>query len=229
MLRISRWAERDPLSAAAWVEKTTHGELRGKLLKVVAASFAESDLQASIAWAEGLDAASEREAVLREITRQAAVSDPRAALEIAGRITDGKQCREAVLECLREWARHDPLQAAEYAGRLPGPVSRDEALASVASARASSDPAGAATLAVREIRDEAAFFRALPALLSEAAKSDPTLMEEWVRSFADGPVKELARAELARIRRGLHPSPASLPGEAVEDRTSLPNQTKKQP
>jgi hypothetical protein len=106
---------------------------------------------------------------------------------------------------------------------LPDAMARQSALAEIATTQAASDPTAAATLAVENIADDEILTRAILGVVSEAYGNDPDLVREWIDRFPQGPMRDAARAEFNRASQKLLPSPASLPGEDIEDRSPAPS------
>lgn len=221
ILLTSRWADHDPQTAAEWGGKVENMKFRRALLAVVAESWASRDLTASTAWARGIEDQGTRDEMLARLASHAGASEPEFAIGLAGELQDPVRRSESIQSVLGQWALKDPGAAAIWSSGLADPALRFEALQTVAATWASDDPSAAATLAIEGIPDEDALSRALPGILTGAARTDLPLMREWLQTFDEGRLKDLARAELTRIERDLPPAPASLPGEGVEERTPV--------
>lgn len=231
-LKVEGLASEDPRSTARRVASVREDRTRHTLLSIVAHTWAEADHHEALKWAESLDDADDRHHVIAEIARWASSSDPQLALHIAAKLPDSSKRAALIRDCLHQWAMDDPEAAAEWARLASDPADRTAAVATVACTWARHDPGAAITLAIENIPGEAALADALPGLIAEAAITDLPMLREWLHSFAEGPLKDLTRAELTRIERNLPPSPASLPGEGEEERTparSSANPTKNNP
>ena len=231
-LSIDHLAADNLQAAASKAQSFPDRSYRRACLSIIAHTWAEQDHHQALTWAESLDDERDRHHVLTEIANGASASDPHLALRIAAQLPDPSSREALIRTCLHQWAMKDPRAAAGWAKTAPTP---SDAAATVATTWARQDPGAAITFAIEHIASEAAFAQMLPLLISEAAHSDLPMLREWLHSFDEGSLKDLARAELTRLERDLPPAPASLPGEGDEDRTPKrasakpTNQTREKP
>jgi hypothetical protein len=99
---LSRWAERDPVAAAAWIEANDPGKEADDGIVTVS-------LQSSLA-----------------------ISSPETALRWAGLIIDRSKRTNAQQAILTQWASRSPAAARQYAESLSNPDDRSAALAILA-------------------------------------------------------------------------------------------------
>ena len=189
---FSRWAERDPASAAArlgQLANTTPGDSPAwnTLIGQVAAQWARTDLNHALAWTSSLPEGVTKSQAMVQISYQWAAADPRAAAAYAAQRYD----MELLNAVAATWTASDPKSAADWASGLPEAEGQFTAMATTAAVWAQEDPAAAAayasSLPAGEARD-----RALVAVASALSYSDPSEAAKWAEQFGEGTARAQA-------------------------------------
>jgi hypothetical protein len=181
----------DITAAASAVEELPLWASREEALFQVARAWAVTDPAAAAAWASRLSDAAERQAVFHHVCIAIAAADPALALELAG---EDPALREQLLQLL---AVKDPDAALLWARKQTDAAIRESAFAAVALRHAEAMPEAAARLVAEHLppgplQDETAL-----AVLHQWILRDPTGARAWVEIFPEGPLLEIAEAELA--------------------------------
>ncbi|MCW1926119.1 hypothetical protein OKA05_26405 [Luteolibacter arcticus] len=212
-----RWAEADPVGAAAWIDTLPETKSRRHLIAAVAAGWAAHDAPAAIAWARHFTLPADREAALARLPRVLVSHHPLLALELADELDRADLTRE----CFRDWAHRDPASAARHALTIPASPERSSALLEISREWSKQAPLAAAEFAVEAMNGGEDADHLLLAVFSHAGVSDLPMLRQWIDRFPPDTLKDLSQAELTRIERLLPTSPANLPGEDEENRTPL--------
>ena len=219
---MRRWAEIDPVQAAAWSAAVVDGSSRGALMKQVALAWASSDLQAAALWVSSLLADSQSADATLAFAYEAARTDPLSALEIAGRLDPSPDRDAALVHALSQWAVTDFTLARAWVCALPNSDLRQRLVAVVSVAAGHENLQPAAELAVTQLEPGVEQDRAAVSIVQKWAQTSPEVAAAWVVQFPDNPLRATAAENLAAIWSVRDPQAAahwiaSLPAGTFRD------------
>lgn len=221
-LLLRRWAERNPVAAAAWVDQLPEGALRREAIQHVAIVWANADLAGALQWVQHLSSGEAKQSALLNIGYEAARSAPLESLQVAVELPAGRNRDELLAHAASQWAASAPAAAAEWAGRIPDAGLRGQILARIATAWAELDPTAAAGLVTTALPAGSVQDRAVTAVVQRWAQQSPEAAANWVEQFPEIPLRETVVQNLIATWGNHNPaSPAvwlrRLPGGSLRD------------
>jgi hypothetical protein len=116
---VQRWAQSDPIAAAAWVRGFPEGPLRSAAVENIAKLWADKDARPAGEWLNSLPPGESRNSAIRAYSEQIAPFSPRQAAVWAGTISD-PQMRIAQLETIAKiWMESDSAAARAWVSQIP--------------------------------------------------------------------------------------------------------------
>jgi len=190
----------DPAAMKRLVEHYPAGLIREQLLRRTAHTWSAVDLQGAIAWAKGVNEDGERLDAATEIVSQVGQSNPGHAIEVADVLGVGRN--DGTVEHIAHlWANQNLQAALDWtAGQPPGPQ-RDQILARVVTVEAERSPADAANTVLQQMSPGPAQSNAIAPIIREWSIRDTAAASAWIQDLPQGPVRDVANSELARIVR----------------------------
>lgn len=173
---------------------------RMETLKSQAVALADTDWQKAVGWARKIEEPAERDAVLLQLAYECAADAPEEALKLSRELPPSNERDALVRHAVLQWASKDPDRAAEWARQIEGATLRDQALAAVAIGAASEHPVEAAKLATNELPPGRTQENAIISIVQRWAQTDPAAASQWVETFPDGDLKQVALENLAQAK-----------------------------
>jgi hypothetical protein len=196
---IAQWAEREPASAAAWVEGNLAGSVRQGALQSLAAIWADKDSSAAAEWARHLSRSDEREAVMVTLAYESMDRNPLGAFVLAGELSADGTRDDLLIHAASAWATMEPQKAAEWANQIPDATFRQRALAGIATAWSDTDPVAAAKLAVGSLPAGRAQDDAVIGILQRWVQKDSEQAAAWAATFPEGKLRETALETVVKL------------------------------
>ncbi|MGN6552907.1 MAG: hypothetical protein ACTHLW_04210 [Verrucomicrobiota bacterium] len=200
---ITRWAESEPVAAAAWAEKLPLDQERMEMLSDVATAWANQDLAAAAEWVQQWPDPNERQAGLTTVAYEAAREQPVEALRLATTLAAGRSRDDLIVRAAAQWASSAPESAAQWAQKIPDSNLSRRLLASIAAEWGNRDPVAAATFALRALPPGRNQDDAVMGIVLRWMQENPLSAEEWVRQFPEG---KLRRTALSAIQTQVNAS-----------------------
>jgi len=221
-LLLRRWAERNPVAAAAWADQLPEGALRREAIQHVAIVWANAELTGALQWVQQMSNGETKQTALLNIGYEAARTTPFEALQVAVELPSSRPRDELLAHAASQWAATAPAAAAEWAGRIPDAGLREQILARIAMAWAELDPTAAAGLVTTALAAGGVQDRAVTAVVQRWAQQSPEAAANWVEQFPEIPLRETVVQNL--IATWGNETPASpavwlrrLPGGPLRD------------
>jgi len=199
LLLLRRWAESDPVTAAAWTSQMPENPGRRAALEQVAIAWANIDLSAAAAWVQALPEGDSKQAATFALAYEAAPTEPVTALELASTLPATRERDDLLVHAISQWAGTDSATASAWAMQVADPTLRERLVAAVAVASAEADGAGAATLAANALGAGEEQNRAAVSIVQRWAQTSPQAAAAWVAQFPDIPSRAVAVENLLAI------------------------------
>lgn len=113
---LMNWANSDPHSAAAWLEKQDDGQMHPHALMMIASSYAERDPSQALRWAATLSGENSQ-VVMSQVIQRIAHDDPERAGSMIGQMDDGPHRESAIAAIAQMWAQWDPRAALAWVAK----------------------------------------------------------------------------------------------------------------
>jgi hypothetical protein len=199
VLLTRKWADRDPLSAAAWAVQLSGDPFHSEALRQVAVVWAGQDLTAAMDWAKALPEGLNKESTLIGLAYEAARSEPLAGVELIRALPPAADRDDLLVYALAQWAASDWRQALEWAGQVSDSSLRERMLSEVALATAEQDGAAAAALVVGSLASGPQQDRAAVAVAQRWVQGAPSEVAAWVAQFPEGSTRDAALENVAQV------------------------------
>ncbi len=196
---LRRWAEADPLAAAAFAVTLPDGIFRRTLLDQAVLAWMENDWNAATEWARGSAAGPDRDRLLQLVAEETIRIEPVESLRLATQINPSVERDDLIRHAAMEWAGQDVRAAQQWARQIDDPALRSQVLAAVAVAWADQDAPAAATLAVRDLPPGRTQDDAVVSILNRWVQFDADAAAAWVNQFPAGQLKQAARDSVLAI------------------------------
>ncbi len=194
----SELAKRDPLQAAALLEKIPFGSPRTELLGKVAENLFSLDAEAGKNWLFGLDDADQKKAMIA-CSSHWAKSNPEEAANFGAELT-GLPQEEFLTKVFRVWGLTDPAAAVTWAQDSGKNLPLDS-LQELFNSWASSNLQEAAGH-IQNVRDDVLRTRLLKSVAVEWALTDPQAAAEFAVALPDAQQRLEAVSKVARVWAG---------------------------
>jgi hypothetical protein len=120
-----RFAESDPVGAAAWVDLLPPGSARGQAIERVADRWARRDPKAAGDWVARHAGEKEANDAGRRVAIRMAEADPNQAMQWTASLPDGDVRNTAQRAAMSKWAQQNAEGAADWINRLPSDYNAD--------------------------------------------------------------------------------------------------------
>jgi hypothetical protein len=131
---------RGTVSAAAWAENLSPGEMRSSAIGRVAQDYARNDPAQAAAWATQFVDTDDGRRVVSAISREWASRDGAAAVNWLQSLESSPSTSKAYYSAFEGWAARDPLAASTYLVEMAQSPSRDQAINGLVSRHRWEDP-----------------------------------------------------------------------------------------
>lgn len=197
------------------VAGTPRGPMRDCLLRVLATAWASRDAVAALAWTARLPDKRERDEAYDHVLSSLAEAEPARAVRLAAAQTEAEEAERTarVERLIQSWARLDFPDSREWVLSQPAGEQRNRWTARIAAVQAINSPQDAARFALEQIPDGPIQEEAVISVVYSWAERDPSAAQEWVRSFASGPLRARALNEV----QGLAATPSTQQPAATEE------------
>jgi len=199
LLLVDRWAQRDPMAAAAWVSRLGESPPSRAMVKQVAVAWANTDLTAAASWLRALPEGEGRQIATIGLAYEAARTEPLTALDLAVALPPTRERDDLLVHAVSQWAGVDASVAADWTLKVPDPILRQRLVASVAIALAGQDPVAAVALAVNGLAAGDEQDRAAVSIVQRWAQQSPQTAASWVAQFPEIPSRDPAMQNLFSI------------------------------
>jgi hypothetical protein len=196
---VRRWAENEPLAAAAWALELRHMPVAELASREVAWAWSESDLGSALAWARRIPNLDQREVVLLALGYEAARQDPAQATEIASELRPGPERQDLLVYATGQWAGLRPEEALGWLWGADQGRADPAALAVVAVGASESVPELSLRMAIEKLSAGERQNRSVIAILQRWAQQDPESAADWVARFPTEPLGRIAVRNLVDI------------------------------
>ena len=178
----SKWARRDPNSAASFAASLPPSQKRDHMINGVATAWASTDPNGALGWAHDLgDTRLRREAVSNVISSIAA-EDPEEALSLVD--NEPRHDQQGLRQrALGEWFNSDHEAAMAWINDRPNEAERLRLFYGSAYQLVWEDPEGAYKL-VRELPDGEQKINFMSRILSQWSWNDPDAGLDWLKTFS---------------------------------------------
>lgn len=193
------WTKNSPRQTARWAESLPHGKARNEALLQVALAWFAEDPQAAWDWVSAWEIGNTRESTLTSLAYELCHQDPAAAFEKSFSLAEGLSRTQLIEHTMAEWAHHNPSSALAQAEKIENLASRQAAIASLATSWAETNPSAAATLAIQSLPPGPTQDRTIAAIVQRWAQQDPHAVQQWVKTFPDGQVKQNALEHIEQL------------------------------
>ena len=199
---FSDWTSRDAAGAAGFVLTVGNEDLRKECILRVMQTWAAQAPKAALSWAQQAAFATppEREMAMCMACTQVSRSDPQRALGLASDFHLDESAEGLVEGLTTRWAEDDLPAAREWAVSQPAGFLRDSLIESLALVLLADDPVEAARLVLSQTPAGEAQNKTIVDLVSQMALEKPDEAQRWVESFPQGPLRDRAWEQLARVR-----------------------------
>jgi hypothetical protein len=204
---VTALLEKDPRSAAAWINELPPGETRSWAMENLGGPWAKIDPQAAVTWAKSLtgDGAS---GTMQEVCYQWSVQDPRTALAYAQSLSASDDWRGSIFFwAVGQWAIDDADAAGNWVINLPASQEKDDAAGQLISNWSEYDPVAAAAFVPR-LPDGPDRQGAIGPVAEAWAASDPDQTEQWVMQQPPGNGRDDAVKTVSNALAGSNPAHA---------------------
>ena len=201
---IRQWAEKDPRSATGWINQMPTGSDRQEALAAAANAWAGQDFVGAITWAKQLPGSDDRQKALEATADEASYDHPVEALGLATTLAPSSTLNEIIARAVAAWTRNSPGDAISWTKQIPDPVSREQMMTSIAAAWGESNPVAAGTLAANSFRPGPLQDQAVIAVVQRWAQTDAPAVKAWIDQFPEGPLRQVAMAELDEFSKNSH-------------------------
>ncbi len=113
---LLNWANSDPHSATAWLEKQDDEQMHRQALMMIASTYAERDPDEALRWAATLSGENSQ-VVMSQVIQQVAHNDPERAGSMISQIDDGPIRDSAIAAVTQTWAQWDPRAALAWVAK----------------------------------------------------------------------------------------------------------------
>jgi hypothetical protein len=199
LLLVRRWAENDPVTAAAWTSQIPEDTGRRAAFEQVALAWADTDLPAATGWVQALPENEGKHTAILALAYETARTEPVAALELTSPLPPTLERDDLLVHAVSQWAGTDSTTAAAWALGVADPTLRERLVAAVAIASAEQDGAAAATLAANALGAGDEQNRATVSIVQRWAQASPQAAASWVSQFPDIPSRAAAVENLMAI------------------------------
>jgi len=190
----------DPAAMRRLVANYPTGPIREQLLRRTAHTWSTVDLQGAIAWAKGVNDDDERGIAAFEIASQVGQTDPGRAIEVSDALGIGRN--DGTVEHIAQlWATQNLQAALEWTAAQPPGPQRDQILARIVTVEAERSPADAADTVLKQMSPGPAQTNAIAPIVHEWSVRDIAAASAWIQDLPQGPLRDLANAELTRTAR----------------------------
>lgn len=198
-LLVRRWAESDPVAAAAWVSQLPENPARRAAFEQVAIAWANTDLAAAAGWVQSLPEGESHQATTIALAYEAARNDPVAALDLTTQLSPTPTRDDFLVHAVSQWAAAEAATAATWAMQVADANLRERLVAAVAVAAAEQDGAAAAALAANGLGAGVEQDRATVSIVQRWVQSSPPAAAAWVAEFPDLPARQAAVQNLLAL------------------------------
>jgi len=115
-LLLLNWANNDPRSAAAWLEKQDDPQMHRQALMMIASNYAERDGDEALRWGATLSGENSQ-VVMSQVIQRIAHDDPERAGSMISQMDDGPFRKSAIAAIAQTWAQSDPRAALAWAAK----------------------------------------------------------------------------------------------------------------
>lgn len=190
----------DPAAMKRLVANYPVGAIREQLLRYTAHTWSAVDLQGAMAWAKGVNEDDERVVAATEIVSQVRQTNPGHAIEVSDAFGVGRN--DGTVEHIAQlWAMENLEAALDWTKTQPSGPERDQILARIVTVEAERSPADAANTVLQQMSPGPAQTNAIAPIVREWSVRDTAAASTWVQGLPQGPLRDLAKGELARTVR----------------------------
>ena len=115
-LLLLNWANNDPRSAAAWLEKQDDPQMHRQALMMIASNYAERDGDEALRWGATLSGENSQ-VVMSQVIQRIAHDDPERAGSMISQMDDGPFRKSAIAAIAQTWAQSDPRAALAWVAK----------------------------------------------------------------------------------------------------------------
>lgn len=115
-LLLLNWANDDPQSAAAWLEKQDDPQMHHQAFMMIASTYAERDPDEALRWAATLSGENSQ-VVMSQVIQRIAQDDPERAGSMISQIDDGPLRESVIAGIAQMWAQSDPRAALAWVAK----------------------------------------------------------------------------------------------------------------
>ncbi len=211
---ISRWAQKDPVAAAAALKQMPPGDAFNSSAGNLVRAWSKNDPAAAFGWAASLPEGSGKNDTIRNWFSYVADDHPELAVSYYRQL-DAQQQKRVTTNLVSSLVKSDPSAAITFSNSLNDDDLRKRARESIASSWAYEDPQQASRWAVT--LPEAEKSQALQNVVDSWANKNLEAAAEWLASMPASPALDEATSSLSRKLVGVDPEAAMSWAGSITD------------